>query len=241
MSGTDGVRTSVAFSKQTVMSGGSWLRSFQVGFLETLEPSGRVLDLGGGDGSFLLAATEKSRNLFETEVLDFYNENALHRLDLSAPNWFESIKGRFDFVICNNVIEHLQNPTILISQLPEVVSDRGGFIVIQTPFLFKEHMSPRDFARYTPDWYVSTLELCGYEEVTVIKQGVGPLTTAFSMLLGPGRVPPRFSLWALKLARLIDRKLASSIFARGEDFFIGVAITASLPPRSKTIETDRHP
>lgn len=127
-------------------------------------------------------------------------------------------------------MEHLRDPQLLLAQIPKVVNSKGGTVVIQTPFLFKEHMSPRDYARYTPDWYVSTLEQCGYEEVTVIKQGVGPVTTAFSMLLGPGRIPRRFSLWALYLARMIDRKLAPHIFARGEDFFIGVAISAAVPP-----------
>lgn len=219
------------FSKCQILSGGSWLRSFQFEFLLEVELKGRVLDLGGGNGKFLRKATLKRQDVSSIELLDGYNTNAQHQLDLSSVDWCHSIGVKYDTVVCNNLLEHLRDPSLLLVQTKEVFDSKGGTLVIQTPFLFKEHMSPRDYARYTPDWYKSTLEMSGYEEVTVFKQGVGPVTSAASMILGPGRIPRRLSLAALILCRWLDKRLAPHIFAKGQDFFIGLAVTAKAPPK----------
>lgn len=221
------------FSKSQILAGGSWLRSFQFEFLLGANLKGKVLDLGGGNGEFLRKATLGRKEVSVIELLDGHNLNAQHQVDLSSKDWHRSLEGRFDFVVCNNLLEHLREPSILLAQTRKVFDPKGGTLLIQTPFLFKEHMSPKDYGRYAPDWYKSTLELCGYEDVAIIKQGAGPITTACSMVLGPGRIPRRLSLAGLIFCRWLDRILAPYIFAGGKDFFIGLAVTAKAPAASR--------
>lgn len=75
------LRVQDTFSKDQVLSGGSWLRSFQFTFLTQYEFEGRVLDLGGGNGRFLRWATREKKKITSLEVLDGFNKEAEHQLD----------------------------------------------------------------------------------------------------------------------------------------------------------------
>jgi SAM-dependent methyltransferase len=60
--------------------------------------------------------------------------------------------GSFDFVICTDVLEHVQKPWIAIRQLFEVLKP-GGFLLLTTPFNFYLHgnQSVRDYWRVSSD------------------------------------------------------------------------------------------
>ncbi len=56
--------------------------------------------------------------------------------------------GFFDAIICNAVLEHVDNPNQVMKEFNRVVK-RGGHLYLCVPFLQPEHLSPGDFQRYT--------------------------------------------------------------------------------------------
>jgi SAM-dependent methyltransferase len=56
----------------------------------------------------------------------------------------------FDFVLCTEVLEHVNDPFRVLSELQRVLRP-GGQLLLTTPFVLELHEEPYDFFRYTPD------------------------------------------------------------------------------------------
>ncbi len=83
--------------------------------------------------------------------------------DIGAP---VADPGRFDVVICEQVLEHVPDPFAAASNLRELCA-AGGRIVVSTPFLIRIHELPmfdmRDYWRFTPRGLRTLLERAGLE------------------------------------------------------------------------------
>ncbi len=81
--------------------------------------------------------------------------------DLRAPVP-ESL--RFDVVICEQVLEHVDDPFGAAANL-RALCEPGGHVVVSTPFLIKVHELPeygmRDYWRFTPRGLRTLLEAAG--------------------------------------------------------------------------------
>ena len=58
--------------------------------------------------------------------------------------------GRFDFVISDQVIEHLEDPGKAVAESCRVLK-KGGMAIHTTCFMNYIHPAPKDFWRFTPD------------------------------------------------------------------------------------------
>jgi SAM-dependent methyltransferase len=87
--------------------------------------------------------------------------------------------GIFARVECDAVLEHVEHPGLVMSEMERVVSP-GGYAHIVVPFCHPFHEYPRDFRRYTPD---GLRQLAGNMEV--VKEGwrTGPTATLLVFLL----------------------------------------------------------
>jgi SAM-dependent methyltransferase len=56
--------------------------------------------------------------------------------------------GRFDYIVFNQVMEHLPEPKAVLRELNRVLKT-GGQIICSTPLFYEEHERPYDFYRYT--------------------------------------------------------------------------------------------
>jgi len=56
--------------------------------------------------------------------------------------------GRYDFIIFNQVMEHLKEPTKVLAELYRVLKP-GGKMIYTGPLFYEEHEQPYDFSRYT--------------------------------------------------------------------------------------------
>ncbi len=56
--------------------------------------------------------------------------------------------GRFDSLLCTEVLEHVFNIEELLAEFNRVLKT-GGKALITTPFMWEEHEMPYDYARYT--------------------------------------------------------------------------------------------
>jgi len=85
--------------------------------------------------------------------------------DLCAPLGPE-VRGAFDVVLCEQVIEHVVDPNAAAENLRELVRP-GGHVIVSTPFLIRVHELPMygmwDYWRFTPRGLRILLERAGLE------------------------------------------------------------------------------
>jgi SAM-dependent methyltransferase len=55
---------------------------------------------------------------------------------------------RFDFVVFNQVMEHLSEPKLVLAELHRILKDDGK-LIYTGPLFYEEHEQPYDFYRYT--------------------------------------------------------------------------------------------
>jgi 2-polyprenyl-3-methyl-5-hydroxy-6-metoxy-1,4-benzoquinol methylase len=97
------------------------------------EKVGKILDVGAGEGALTKKLMQKG---FDVEACDFNPE----RFKIASVNCKKAdlnerlphISESFDFVACVEVIEHLRDPWIAMSECSRVLK-RNGTLIISTP------------------------------------------------------------------------------------------------------------
>lgn len=103
--------------------------------------TGRILDVGCGKKpyGYLL------RNADEYIGIDIESDGADVVIGPDGPWPFPD--QSFDWVICTQVLEHVENPDHLLGEIARVLRP-GGKVILSFPFLYNEHGVP-DFRRLT--------------------------------------------------------------------------------------------
>lgn len=120
---------------------GPLLPSFQFKVAQIVKSLSRRKDyiginLGSGTSSF-------GSKVFNVDFSNFQNVDIVANV-LQLP--FKD--NYFDFVIMTEVIEHVENPNLLVEELSRVMKS-SGYLVFTSPFMIGFHASPNDFQRYT--------------------------------------------------------------------------------------------
>jgi SAM-dependent methyltransferase len=144
-------------------------------------PAGaRLLDAGAGDSPY--------RELFghcAYEASDW--EQSPHpgarQADHIAPlHELPVPDGRFDAILCTEVLEHVPNPHEVLAELHRVLVP-GGRLWLTVPFVGALHEEPHDYFRYTPYALTAAHERAGFTAVAVT-----PLTGYFTTLAEVARI-----------------------------------------------------
>jgi SAM-dependent methyltransferase len=128
-------------------------------FAKQVPPGALVLDAGAGDAPY--------RGLFEHaryESADFQQVDkayapATYVCDLQA---IPVEDDRFDFVVFNQVMEHLPEPALVLRELRRVLKP-GGKMIYTAPLFYEEHEQPYDFYRYTQFGIRHLMETAGFQ------------------------------------------------------------------------------
>jgi len=121
--------------------------------------SGRLLDVGCG--------TKPYRSLFQvSEYTGLDIDSETNRRRGSADVLYDGTRfpfddGRFDAVLCNQVLEHVFNPEQFVAEIRRVLAP-GGRLLLSVPFVWDEHEQPWDYARYSSFGLRSLLERQGF-------------------------------------------------------------------------------
>lgn len=78
--------------------------------------------------------------------------------------------GRYDLVICEQVLEHVRDPLAAARTLRALCRE-DGHVLVSTPFLLRVHGSPDDFWRFTPRGLWKLLESQGLSPLWVRSWG----------------------------------------------------------------------
>lgn len=120
---------------------------------------GPLLDVGCG--------TMPYRSLFRVEryVGLEIDSLATRRRDIADAYYdgtrFPFADGEFQSVLCNQVLEHVFNPEMFLSEVRRVLRP-GGRLLLTIPFVWDEHEQPYDYARYSSFGLRALLERNGF-------------------------------------------------------------------------------
>jgi len=118
---------------------------------------GNVLNAGAGNRDLRPLIEGK---LYNQDIpTGFHNAN----IDIFSPlNKIPVENGFFDCIICNAVLEHVENPEAVMKEFQRVCKP-GGYLYLSVPFMQPEHLDPTDFQRYTLDGLKRLVRQHGFE------------------------------------------------------------------------------
>jgi len=145
---------------------------------------GRVLDVGAGS-QFYRSLLPQEAQYTALEVLP---QGPLYGWENEGRNNLDYYDGKvmpypdssFDHVICLEVLEHTEEPTVLLGEIARVLKP-SGTAILSAPFAAKWHYIPHDFWRFTPaglERLVSKTE--GLQLANLYRRG-GDFSVAFHM------------------------------------------------------------
>jgi glycosyltransferase involved in cell wall biosynthesis/phospholipid N-methyltransferase len=140
----------------------------------------RVLEIGAGIGNittWLLPRDTYLASDINPHYLDYLRNLAmgkpyLHvdRIDLEDPACFEPWRGKFDTVVCLNVLEHVRDPLLALRNMYDAL-EPGGRLVLYVPQGTKLYSSLDEVlghrVRYTRDMLAEELRTTGFELETM--------------------------------------------------------------------------
>lgn len=122
---------------------------------------GNVLNAGAGDRDISHIVEGK---LFNQDIpLGIHNKN----IHIYSPLHKIPVKDDyFDAIVCNAVLEHVENPMAVMQEFFRVLK-KGGYLYLAVPFLQPEHLDPTDFQRFTKDGLKKIVEDNHFEIVSI--------------------------------------------------------------------------
>ncbi|MEK7168081.1 MAG: methyltransferase domain-containing protein [Patescibacteria group bacterium] len=159
-----------------VMKGKSLTRILQNLALSEVEIYGQAIDLGSKSKNasyYRFLKIKKDTNLVFTDL--FPTTDGVMKIDLESRFPVES--GTQDFLLLNNVLEHLFGYENCILECHRILK-KGGSLIGVVPFLHRVHYDPDDFFRYTESSLKRLFEKAGFSEIKIKPLGFGPFSAA---------------------------------------------------------------
>lgn len=142
----------------TAQSGQSWLRrAFDFNssrerlwqenakFAASIPAGSVVLDAGAGEAPYKPLLRHAQYESADFQKVDKPYAVSTYVCDLKEIPVEDQ---RFDFVVFNQVLEHVPDPSAVLSELFRVLKP-GGQMIYTAPLFYEEHEQPYDFYRYT--------------------------------------------------------------------------------------------
>ena len=86
----------------------------------------------------------------------------------------------FDHVICREVIEHTEDPEVLLREITRVLKT-SGTVLLSVSFAAKWHYIPHDYWRFTPSGLQSLIAKVGGLRIESLYRTSGDLAVTFHM------------------------------------------------------------
>lgn len=105
--------------------------------------NGDILEIGRNKYKHLIL----SENINSYACLDIENYSDIDII-ADIQDMPQIADNQFDTIICTQVLEHVPNPFLAVSELHRILKP-GGKIIVTVPFLNNYHMEPHDYWRFT--------------------------------------------------------------------------------------------
>lgn len=114
-------------------------------FAQSVPNGSLVLDAGAGSAPYKDLFKHANYETADFEKLDKNYTKLTYVCDLKS---IPVEDNRFDFIVFNQVMEHLPEPKLVLIELNRVLKP-GGKMIYTGPLIFEEHEQPYDYYRYT--------------------------------------------------------------------------------------------
>ncbi|MBN2484734.1 MAG: class I SAM-dependent methyltransferase [Bacteroidales bacterium] len=152
---------------------------------------GKLLDIGCGSKPYkdlFVHITEYIGIDVDTSGHDHKKEDIdlfFNGIDIPFPDNY------FDSLLCSEVLEHVENLSVLLSEANRVLRPGGKFLVT-TPFVWNEHEMPYDFLRFTQQGMRKLLDDSGFTVVEMHKSGTfSQVVAQLQMLYISSKLPEK--------------------------------------------------
>ncbi len=138
--------------------------------MRSLAPAleGTTLDIGCGHRPYEKIFTHSS-SYVGLEYDTPHNRSRFKKIDAwYRGERFPFERESFDSAILTQVLEHVFNPDIMLSEIHRVLKP-GGQLLLSVPFAWDEHEQPHDYARYSSFGLIHLLEKHGFQIDSHIK------------------------------------------------------------------------
>lgn len=200
-------------------------------FSSELSGSKRILDVGCGKKPYM--------HLFQnSEYIGLEIDSESNRLNKHADYFYDGHTfpfedNSFDAVICNQVLEHVFEPSSFLKEINRCLKSDGKFL-LTVPFVWDEHEIPYDFARYSSFGLIHLLERENFivvdhkksvDDIRVVFQLV--LAYVYKVSIAPRRRFLQFLLTPVLVFPVnIIGDLLSWIFPQNQDLYLDNVILA---------------
>lgn len=142
---------------------------------------GKVLDIGSGVKLASYHRFLKKEKDAAVECLDLcFDGESGRRIDLEKDFLPHATAG-VDTLLLFNVLEHLYNYSLVLSEIKRVLKP-GGKLIGAVPFLVAYHPDPHDYWRYTKEALEKIFMTAGFTNIQIKPFGYGPCVAAFSQM-----------------------------------------------------------
>jgi len=121
---------------------------------------GDALDIGCGIGDFIKFRANTIGVDIDPEIVDWCISNGLN-VSLMKQDTLDFPDDRFDSILLDNVLEHLDNPEKLLAEIRRVLMPGGRFL-IGVPGIKGYESDPDHKIYYHQELLISTLEHAGF-------------------------------------------------------------------------------
>lgn len=170
------------------------------------------------------SAFTKGKSKFHYSNLNNLKNRKIIPLDLTKKLNIKS--NQYNNILIFNVLEHMNNHSIVFKEVRRILKKNGN-LLISTPFLYQVHGAPRDYYRFTRDFFLEKLKENGYKKIKIKCLGYGPFVACFSIIHSYIKYLPLISHIILFVCYLIDFILQIFIKTKLNEIYpIGIFLVA---------------
>lgn len=148
-------------------------------FDENLKRNGgnKLLNLGGGTGQVADIYREIGLDVYNLDIAVDSEDLKNKKFDLNCNEELPYEKESFDFVVCSEIIEHLENPWKLFRDVKSVLK-KDGIFILSTPNVLSVYsrlifLLTGYFKWFTPECFAFHINPLPIWEVRIINEKVG--------------------------------------------------------------------
>ena len=119
----------------------------------------------------------KKNKIFFSDIIKTKRKNYFI-FDLEKKN---NLKKKFNNIIIFNVLEHVYEIDNAFTELKKILKPKGK-IYISTPFLYRYHSAPKDYYRFTLDFYEKIAKKHKIKIIYKKSLGTGPFFGSYSVM-----------------------------------------------------------
>ena len=201
------------------------LRDLQINECTKIKVNGLSLEFGAIDrknktfSNFIRGQSKfEYSNIKPNKKLNIFYSDLTKKLKIKS--------NKYNNVLLFNVLEHLPEYRIALSQINRILKKKGK-IIGSTPFIYQIHDAPKDYFRFTKEFFEFELKKQKFNNIKVQYLGNGPFTACYSLIYPYLRFLPIFSHLVLLICFMLDNILQIFIKTDLKEIFpIGIFFNA---------------